>query len=139
MVGHTTYDKRQKHNFRELKVGKEPMDLARTVLVLTKKFPDSKRFGRVSQLNRAAVSVPSDIAEGSSRKSNKVFANFPEVALGAAYELETQLLLASDLGYAAAEDFAERLEHLDKIQRMLSNLVDPLDMHAGLNVVCGKS
>jgi len=85
------------HNFRQLQIWKEGMDVAKQVYLLLAKFPSSEKFGLISQISRCAVSVPSNIAEGSSRSSDKEFAHFLSIALGSLFELETQLLLAIEL------------------------------------------
>ncbi len=64
---------------------------------ITSKFPENEKFGLTNQLRRASISIPSNIAEGSSRHSNKDFTRFLQIAIGSAYEIETQLLIASDL------------------------------------------
>nr|GFC65830.1 hypothetical protein [Tanacetum cinerariifolium] len=75
------------------------MDVAQAVHQLTGKFPDTERYGLISQMRRAAVSVPSTIAEGAGRGSTPDFRRFLHIALGSAYEFETQLLLAGRFGY----------------------------------------
>ena len=87
------------HNFRQLQIWKEGMELVKAIYVILKEFPDIEKFGLISQISRCAVSVPSNIAEGSSRSSNKEFSHFLSIALGSLFELETQLLLSVELGY----------------------------------------
>jgi four helix bundle protein len=83
---------------KDLNVWKESMTLAKEVYRLTKNFPKEETFGLVSQMRRAAVSIPSNIAEGAARNSNKEFIQFLHVSLGSLAELETQLLLSKELG-----------------------------------------
>ena len=85
------------HNFRQLQIWKEGMAIAKEVYILLAEFPSSEKFGLISQISRCAVSVPSNVAEGSSRSSNKEFAHFLSIALGSLFELETQLQLSVDL------------------------------------------
>lgn len=85
------------HNFRELKIWKESMVLVKEVYSITSQLPIEEKFGFISQINRCAVSIPSNIAEGSGRTSNKEFIHFLNIAISSSYELETQLILVEDL------------------------------------------
>ncbi|WP_367881666.1 four helix bundle protein [Flavobacterium sp. ZE23DGlu08] len=87
---------------------------------MTLSFPNDEKFGLTNQLRRAAVSIPSNIAEGSSRQSNKDFARFLEIAIGSAYEVETQILISSDLGFITPEDLIELSNMLNEIIKMTS-------------------
>jgi four helix bundle protein len=82
-------------NFKELKVWQESVKLARAVYMLTKSFPSDERFGLTSQMRRAAVSIPSNIAEGYGRANRKEYLHFLSVSMGSLHELETQLIIAS--------------------------------------------
>jgi len=86
-----------KHNFRQLNIWKISIDFAKKVLKITRDFPKFEQYALVSQLNRSAISIPSNIAEGSARSTNKDFCRFLDIALGSAYELETQLILSHSL------------------------------------------
>ena len=123
----TIMDNRVRHNFRELNVWKEGMSLCRLIVTMTKSFPEHEKFSLVSQMNRASISIPSNIAEGCARKSNKVFVNFLEIALGSAYELETQLVICSELNYFDGETYAVIYDKINKIQRMLFNLIETIE------------
>ena len=83
-------------------------------------YLSDEKFGITNQLRRASVSIPSNIAEGSSRNSNKDFARFLEIAIGSGYEIETQLLIASDLEFLKLEKLEELLISLDEIIKMTS-------------------
>lgn len=107
------------HNFRELKIWQESMDLAKKVFTITRNFPEQEKYGLISQMNRRAVSIPSNIAEGSGRGSKKEVAQFLNIAVGSCYELETQVTLAKSLEYILAEDFNNYQERLVKLQRMI--------------------
>jgi len=92
------------HNFRQLNIWKDAMKLAKTVYGHTSNFPTHEKYGLTSQINRAVVSVPSNIAEGSSRNSNKEFMHFLSIAIGSLFELETQIILAYDFGFISKDD-----------------------------------
>jgi len=84
-------------NFRDLKVWTESMDIAKSVYSILNSLPEFEKFGLCSQISRAAVSIPSNIAEGCGKSSNKEFKRYLEIALGSSYELETQLILAFEV------------------------------------------
>jgi len=99
------------------------MRLALDVYKATAKFPETERYGLTSQLRRASVSVPSNIAEGHARASAGDLARFCNIALGSLAEVETQLLLARELSYIERADAATLLDQADQIGRMLRGLV----------------
>jgi four helix bundle protein len=86
------------HNYRELKIWRNSIDLSVDIYELVANFPSNEKFGLVSQLRRASVSVPSNIAEGSSRGSEKDFAHFLTMSLGSLFEIETQLIISQRVG-----------------------------------------
>lgn len=108
-------------SFKDLIVWKRSMELVREVYKITAKFPRSEEFGLSSQLRRAAVSVPSNIAEGSKRGTQKDFLQFLRIANGSSAELETQLLLAQSI-YSQI-DYNQSLSFLSEVQRMLTTLI----------------
>ncbi|MBI4022863.1 four helix bundle protein [Candidatus Berkelbacteria bacterium] len=99
---------------------KESLKLAKLIYELSQRFPDSERYGLVSQMRRAAVSVLSNIAEGAARNSRKEFAQFLSIAQGSLSELEAQVIISQELGYIA--DSAEVLELLDRVSRLVGGL-----------------
>jgi four helix bundle protein len=99
------------------------MSLAREVYAITKNFPRDEAFGLTSQLRRAAVSIPSNIAEGHGRLSDKSFAVFLSQARGSLFEVETQLELAASLGYFPDEQLAPILAQCETITRMINALL----------------
>jgi four helix bundle protein len=105
--------------FRNLLVWKKGMAMAKMIYALTQKFPESERFGLVSQMRRAAISVPSNIAEGSQRTTDKDYANFILVARGSLAELETQLLLAGEVGYVSEKEVSQAMESMIELEKML--------------------
>lgn len=113
-------------NFRELQVWQNAMEIASMTYMVTKSFPAEEKFGLVSQLNRAAVSISSNIAEGASRGSDKDFKRFLEIAIGSAFEAESQLLLAENIGFVTKDQVVELLNILNEEQRMLSVFIKKL-------------
>ena len=111
------------HNFRELDVWKRSMNLAKLVYSITQKYPEQEKFGLISQTQRAVVSISSNIAEGSGRGSDKDFAHFLCVAIGSAFEVETQIILAQELGYVIDEEVNQMLAELHVIQPQLNALI----------------
>lgn len=88
---------RKGHNFRELKIWQDAISLVKEIYSLTNDLPADERFGLVSQLNRCSISIPSNIAEGSGRTSEKEFIHFLRIAISSSYELETQLILVKEI------------------------------------------
>lgn len=86
----------KKHNFRELKIWKDAMSFVKRVYAVSSKLPADERFGFISQINRSSVAIPSNIAEGSGRTTNKEFVRFLEIAISSSYELETLLILINE-------------------------------------------
>lgn len=111
-----------KHNFRELKVWQEAISVAKEVYMQSRQFPDSERYVLTSQVNRAVVSIASNIAEGSGRNTDKDFCNFLGIALGSAYEAETQLILAKEFGFLAEDNLNYLVEKLNNLEKKISNL-----------------
>ena len=107
-------------DFRKYEIWKEGLDLSHGIYQLTKGFPKEELFGLTSQMRRASVSIPSNIAEGSSRSTETGFAFFIEIAIGSAFELETQLELSKRNGYISDEKLAEILAPLQVSQRKMN-------------------
>ena len=84
-------------NFKELKIWQKGFQIAINSFRITETFPAQEKFGLAIQINKAGASIPSNIAEGSSRKSDKDYSRFAEISLGSAFELETQLLIAKEI------------------------------------------
>ena len=110
-------------NFKDYEIWHLSMDIVVEVYKLTQSLPDQEKYGLQSQMRRCAVSMPSNIAEGCSRRSDKAFANFLEIAMGSAFELQTQLLAANKIGYFTEIELAALLEKLDKCQRKINSLI----------------
>ena len=105
------------HNYNNLQIWQQAMDLVENIYILTASFPTDEKFGLVSQMNRAAVSIPSNIAEGAGRNSDKDFAHFISIAIGSLYELNTQIVLSERLGYINQTQSQELQKKLDNLQR----------------------
>lgn len=108
------------HRFKDLEIWRMSRAFCLDIYEITSSFPDSEKFGLTNQLRRAAVSVPSNIAEGCSRKSNKDFSRFLEIAIGSIYEIETQLLISNDLGFIETHSLEKLLDELNSITKMTS-------------------
>jgi len=108
------------HRFKELEIWKKSRKFCSEIYTATADFPTDEKFGLTNQLRRASVSIPSNIAEGSSRNSQKDFSRFLEIAIGSAYEIETQLLIATDLGFLKIESREILTKNLEEIIKMTS-------------------
>jgi four helix bundle protein len=109
-------------NYRGLRVWNTAMTLALEVYRITERFPKAEHFGLTIQLRRAAVSVPSNIAEGHARTTRGEYKSFLSIARGSVVEVEVQLTLAEQLGYVESPVIASALDHCDAISRMITNL-----------------
>ena len=106
------------HNFKQLQIWVKSMELVKEIYLLTDSFPKLEKFGLISQMQRAAVSVPANIAEGSAKSNNKDFARFLEISTGSLFELETLLLLATNLNYidsVVSENIQIKISELEKM------------------------
>lgn len=110
-------------NFREYPVWKEAVDYATFVYEVTEKMPWFEKKGLCDQLQRAAVSISSNIAEGAARSSDADFALFLDFALGSAFEVETQLTIAKNVGYLDENHFLELKSKLSSIEKQLNGLL----------------
>ena len=111
------------HNYKELNIWKKSFEISREVYLISKEFPQSENFGLTSQVRRCAVSVPSNIAEGSSRNSDKDFCRFLEIALGSSFELQTQLELAKDVLILNNDQIDNILNNINENQKMIRGFV----------------
>jgi four helix bundle protein len=105
-----------------LKLWRRAVDFVVSLYALTASFPREEKFGLTSQIRRAAVSVPANIAEGAGRQSDKEFLYFLSNAQGSASELATEILIARELGYLSPGDYAEANDELGHIGRMIVGL-----------------
>ena len=110
-------------NFRELVIWQNARSLVKDIYQITDNFPTKERYGLCSQIQRAAVSIPSNIAEGCSRRSEIDFARFLEIAQGSAFEVETQLILAKDIGYLQEKSLNDLLKEIHLLQKQINKLI----------------
>jgi len=113
--------------FKELKVWQKAIELVTETYLVTKAFPKDELFGLVSQIRRCVVSIPSNIAEGCGRKTNKDFSNFLGIALGSCFELETQIIISKNVGYLTNENFIILESEIQHIQNMIIKLQTSLE------------
>lgn len=118
------------HNFRELKVWRMGIEMAKLIFQMTRSFPQEERYSLTSQLTRCAVSTPSNIAEGCGRKSNKELNQFLSISLGSAFELETQIILSFEFGYVTKEKSDSLIIQINEIQKMISGLQKSLGIQS---------
>lgn len=116
----------KRHNFKNLKIWNQSMEIAADVNGAVKDWPREERFELTSQAIRSAYSIPSNIAEGSAKSSRKDFRRFLEISLGSCYELETQLILAARFKYGNTEKINSILESLSEEQRMILGMIERL-------------
>lgn len=113
-------------NYKDLLVWQKGLQLVKQIYLLTQSFPAEEKFGLTAQMRRAAVSVPSNIAEGQARQTTGEFVQFLAIAKGSLAELETQLILSAELGFCNEGEAAAVLEVITQLQKMLSSLKSKL-------------
>ena len=115
------------HNFKELNVWQNSVDLATEIYQMTKVYPKSEIYGLTSQIRRCSISISSNIAEGAGRSGKKEFKYFLNIAYGSSFELETQLIISKNLNYVDHEKFEFLNEKIVEIQKMLYKLIKSLN------------
>jgi len=110
-----------RHNFRNLKTWLHGMDLVDDVYLFAKTLPDDEKYGLRSQIKRCAVSIPSNVAEGSAKNSDKDFVRFLGIALGSSYELETQLIICERQRIGDQNALPKLVTGVQEIQRMITS------------------
>ena len=114
------------HNYKQLEIWKLSRNFCVPIYKLTATFPESEKFGLISQLRRACISVPSNIAEGSGRNSDKDFIKFLQYAVGSCREIDTQLLISCDLNFVTEQDIQPLTTELQRIMSMITNFIQKL-------------
>lgn len=115
-----------RHDFKKLKIWQEGMVLVDETYKMIREFPIMEKFNLISQLTRCAVSIPSNIAEGSSKSTNKHFNKYLEDSLGSSFEWETQLIVAFNQKYISTEKFEFLEQKIQQLQKMISRFQDGL-------------
>jgi four helix bundle protein len=110
-------------NFRNYKVWQDAVSFASKVYKVTSEMPWFEKKGLCDQLQRAVVSISSNIAEGSAKPSDVEFAHFLDTSLGSAFEVETQLLISKNIGYVDSELYDELMKDLQEIERQINGLI----------------
>jgi four helix bundle protein len=128
----TMIEQTKPKHYKDLLVWQKGMVLAKLVYQLTRRFPAEERYGLTSQLRRAAVSVPSNIAEGQARRGTGEFLQFLSIAEGSLAELETQLLLSVALSCCEQTDANQPLKEIDELQKMIVALKRKLSSYSPL-------
>lgn len=113
-------------NFRNLTIWKEGIDLVKEIYKLSYLLPEEEKFGLKSQITRASISIPSNIAEGSGRNSEKEFKRFLEISIASSFELETQLIIIQELQFISEDKLAIAFDLLNKEQKMINALIKKL-------------
>lgn len=109
------------HNFKELNVWKESKDFCVDIYKNMSGFPKSEIYGITSQMKRASVSIPSNIAEGAGRNTNKDFSRFIGMSIGSSFELETQLIISKELEFINENNYLKLINDLNNVQKKLVN------------------
>ncbi len=110
-------------DYKNYKVWQKAHKLVLSIFKTTNAFPKSEQFNFVSQINRACLSIPTNIAEGCGRETQKEFARFLYISSGSAHELEYLILVSSELGFIPKEDSQKLLKEIDEIKKMLFSLI----------------
>ncbi len=105
--------------YKDLVIWQKSVDLATSIYKITTLFPSEEKYGLISQMRRCSVSIPSNIAEGAGRSSDKEFSRFLKIAYGSAYELETQMIISMKLEFIQTNDFEILSKELEELQKMI--------------------
>ncbi len=115
------------HNFKELKVWQKAVDLAVAIYSVTKSFSNEEKFGLISQMRRAGVSIPSNIAEGCAKTSSRSFINSLEISLGESFELKNQMIISERVAILDPNTARDIEKDLVEVQRMIMGLKTSLE------------
>lgn len=110
-------------NFKDLEVWKEGRILAQNIYQLAGTLPEEEKYGLTSQIKRCVISIPSNIAEGSAKDSQKDFGRFLQISLGSCFELESHLILCTDFGMIDQNCSAEHLKYIQQLQKKIYSFI----------------
>ncbi len=113
-------------DFRKLNIWQGGIDIAKEIYKLSLELSNEEKYGLISQIHRASVSVPSNIAEGCSRNSDIEYKRFLEIALGALFELETQLIIIEEIGFCTQERLKVIFEKIEKEGKQINSLINKI-------------
>ena len=113
-------------NYKNLKIWEQGIELVKQIYVLVEQLPSTEKFGLKSQITRAVVSIPSNIAEGCSRNSEMEFKRFLEIAMGSLFEVQTQLIIIQELDFIKSEDLKSIFELLETEGKMINGLINTI-------------
>jgi four helix bundle protein len=122
----TNYERKMR-DFRKLEIWNEGILIAKEIYLISEKLPNDERFGLKSQIQRAVVSIPSNIAEGAGRSSEKEFKHYLEIALGSSFELETQLILIKDIILKDTKVTEELFSKLSVLQKKINAFISKIN------------
>ncbi len=111
---------------RDLQIWQKSMDLVTIIYNATDNFPASEKFGLLSQIRRASVSVPANIAEGLGKRSNGDFKRFLNISMGSLFELQTEIEISKNLGFLSESKFEELYNYTREVERMMSSFIRTL-------------
>lgn len=114
------------HNYKNILSWQKSMVLVKDIYTVLKALPTEEKYGLISQIRRCAVSIPSNIAEGSGRGTKKDFKRFLEIAISSSFELETQLLICVDLNYINANEIDLLMKKVIEVQKLIYGLINTL-------------
>src|SRR5438045_3969469 len=114
-------------NYKELIIWQKGIEIVKRIYILTKQFPNEEKFGIVSQITRAAISIPANIAEDSSRNSDKDYARFLQLSLGSAFEVQTYLTIAKEMNWSKSEGIIEIELLLEEEIKMIHRFINTLN------------
>jgi four helix bundle protein len=114
------------HNYKELKVWQKSRELVKFIYEMTKSFLKEEIYSLTSQVRRAVISIPSNIAEGAGHFSEKEFSRFLGIAYASSRELDTQLILSYDLDFISEDNLSQSSNKIDEVQKMISGLIKSL-------------
>ena len=118
-------------NYKELIIWQRGIEIVRKIYLIAKQFPKEEKFGIVPQITRAAVSIPANIAEGSSRNSDRDYARFLQISLGSAFEVQTYFIIAKEMKWTKGESIVEVELLVEEEIKMIHRFIDTLNKASG--------